>query len=181
MTRPVLFGGRTGLRARNPVLWFLLVWLPVGICVAVIMRESTNSFSSERTSGPLRHLFEWIFGPVSPARWHDVHYIMRKSGHFLGYGLTGLAWLRAWLLTWLAPLHRRSIWMWRGAGLWMAVFCTMVTASVDEIHQTYLPSRTGLISDAWLDTVGAVALMLFMMLFWIRRPWQNEPPVRLQG
>lgn len=181
MTRPVLFGGRTGLRSQNPVTWCLMVWLPVCICLAVIGRESTNSFSSEQTSGPLRHLFEWMFGPVAPERWDIVHHAMRKTGHFMGYGFTGLAWLRAWLLTWLAPLRLRGIWYWRRVGLIMGLFCTIITATADEIHQTYIPSRTGLISDAWLDTAGAATLMLFILSFWIRRPWQNEPPVRLQA
>ena len=181
MTRPVLFGGRTGLRARNSVTWFLMVWLPVGISLAIILRESTNSFSSEQTSGPLRHLFEWMFGPVAPERWKVVHHIMRKTGHFLGYGLTGLAWLRAWLLTWLAPLRLRSIWTWRRFCLLMALVCTMLTATADELHQTFIPSRTGLISDAWLDGTGAAVMMLFMVSFWILRPWQNEPKVHLQG
>ena len=182
MTRPVLFGGRSGVRAQSAAAWLIRVWLPVVICLAVIGRESTNSFSSAQTSGPLRHLFEWIFGPVAPERWDVVHHIMRKTGHFLGYGTTGLAWLRAWLLTWLAPLRLRGIWTWRRAGLLMGLSCTMITAIADEIHQTYIPSRTGMISDAWLDTAGAASMMLFFVVaFWIRRPWQNEPKVELQG
>ena len=181
MTRPVLLGGRTGLDAKHRVLWFVAVWVPVGVCLAVIGRESTDSFSAEYTSGPLRHAFEWIFGPVTLERWDVVHHIMRKTGHFFFYGFTGLAWLRAWLLTWLAPLRLRAIWSWRRVGLVMGLSSTMITATADEIHQTYIPSRTGLISDAWLDTSGACALMLFVLLFWIRRPWQNEPPARLQG
>ena len=181
MTRPVLFGGRTGLHTRNSAMWLLAVWLPVVCCLIVIMRESTAGFSSEETSGPLRHAFEWMFGPVTPEHWKVVHHAMRKTGHFAGYGTTGLIWLRAWLLTWLAPLRLRGIWWWRRVCLLMALFCTMITATADEIHQTYLPSRTGLISDAWLDTAGAVVLMLFVVSFWIRRPWQNEPPVRLRA
>ena len=181
MKRPVLFGGRTGLRWPGSVAWSLAVWLPVAVCLAVIMRESTDSFSSEQTNGPLRHLFEWIFGPVSPEHWDSVHYAMRKTGHFIGYGLTGLAWLRAWLLTWLAPLRLRSIWVWRRVGVILGLLCTMITATSDEIHQTYIPSRTGLISDAWIDTAGAVAMMLFVALFWIRRPRQNESQVGLRG
>ena len=106
---------------------------------------------------------------------------MRKSGHFIWYGLMGLTWLRAWLLTWLAPLRMRGIWVWRRFGLLMALFCTMLVAVLDELHQTYIPSRTGLVSDAWLDTGGAVALMLFMVSFWIRRPWQDEPKVQLEA
>ncbi len=179
MTRPVLLGGRTGLPSRDRLAWLVRVWLPVAVCLAVISRESTNSFSAEYTSGPLRHLFQWIFGPVAPERWEVVHHYMRKTGHFVGYGLTGLAWLRAWLLIWLAPLRLRGIWYWRRVGLLMGLLCTTITAAIAELHQTYIPSRTGLISDAWLDSAGAVTLMtLVLVCFWARRPWQNEPPVR---
>ena len=175
MTRPVLLGGRTGVHARGRVRWLCRVWLPVLLCLAVIARESTNRFSAEYTSGPLRFVFEYIFGHVTPEHWEVVHHILRKTGHFMGYGFTGLAFLRAWLLTWLAPLRLRGIWMWRRVGLLLGLLCTMTVACMDEIHQTYIPSRTGLMSDAWLDTTGAAAMMLLMLLFWIRRPWQREP------
>lgn len=169
MTRPVLLGGRSGLRTRHAAAWYLMVWVPVGICIAVVLRESTDSFSSEQTSGPLRHLFEWLFGSVSLARWDVVHYAMRKTGHFLGYGFTGLAFLRACLLTWLAPLRLRGIWLWRRVGVGMALCCTAMLATADEIHQTYIPSRTGLISDALLDTAGAATLILLSATFWLRK------------
>ena len=80
LTRPVLLGGRTGLPSRARLAWLVRVWLPVAVCLAVISRESTNSFSAEYTSGPLRHLFQWIFGPVAPERWEVVHHYMRKTG-----------------------------------------------------------------------------------------------------
>ncbi len=177
MSRPVLLGGRTGLRTSSRGVWLLLVWLPVLICLGVVMRESTNSFSSEQTNGPLRHLFEWIVGPVPAYRWDEIHHAMRKTGHFLGYGFMGLSWLRAWLLTWFAPLRLRSIWLWCRVSFGMALCCTMIIAGADEIHQTYIPSRTGLFSDACLDTAGALTLMSLMLLFWIRMPWKTEPSI----
>ena len=148
----------------------LRVWLPVLICLAVIGRESTDSFAAEYTSGPLRHAFEYIFGTVTPEHWKVVHHVMRKTGHFLGYGFTGVAWLRAWLLTWRVPLQRSSIWLWRREGLVLGLLCTMGTACIDELHQTYIPSRTGLISDAWIDTAGAATMMSLLALLWILLP-----------
>jgi len=58
---------------------------------------------ADHTSYPLRWLWEAIFGAISNARWEIIHFLIRKSGHFLGYGFIGVAWLRAWWMT-LPPL-----------------------------------------------------------------------------
>jgi VanZ family protein len=41
---------------------------------------------------------------------------------------------------------------------------TIVTASFDEIHQTFIPSRTGRWQDVMLDTVGAAVLQVVVYL-----------------
>ena len=67
--------------------WFWIkVWLPVAIGIAVIAFESTEPFGSDHTSYPLRVIFEALFGHVSSARWEVIHLCIRKSGHFIGYG-----------------------------------------------------------------------------------------------
>ena len=96
-------------------------------------------------------LYEAVFGSVSPQDWDEIHHILRKTGHFLGYGTIGLMWLRAWHMT--AP--RLSLAM--DAAL--AVLGTALIASSDEIHQTFLPNRTGTLSDVVLDCCGALVLV----------------------
>lgn len=166
LNRPVLLGGRIGPHVRTRVGWFVSLWLPVVICLLLIGRESTDSFAAEYTSGPLRRAFESVFGTVTQEHWKIIHRVLRKTSHFMGYGVTGLLWSRAWLLTWLAPLNGKAVWLWRRTALIMGLLCTMLTASIDELHQTYLPNRTGLITDAWLDTAGATAMVLVLVLLW---------------
>lgn len=169
MSRPVLLGGITGPQTRSALVWYARTWLPVVICIVAILCESTDTFSSAHTRGWLRHLAEALFGPIRQISWDHANFAVRKTGHFLGYGLMGLAWLRAWLLTWLHLLHRRGALLWRSCSVAMALFSTLLCATSDEIHQTYIPSRTGLVSDAWLDTSGATVLILLMVLsFWRR-------------
>ena len=48
--------------------------------------------------------------------------------------------------------------VWRRYGLQMAICCTAIVASLDELHQTYLPDRTGVMQDVLLDTCGAIVL-----------------------
>ena len=75
-------GGRT---ERGAGFWFR-TWWPVALGVLVIGIESTPYLGSDETSGPLRRLFEALFGPIGDLRWDLVHRLIRKSGHFAGYG-----------------------------------------------------------------------------------------------
>ena len=66
-------------------------------------------------------------------------------------------------------LRRLALAQWRGYAVALALFSTMACATIDEIHQTYIPSRTGLASDALLDTSGAAALILLISMFWLHK------------
>jgi VanZ family protein len=135
--------------------WFWIkVWLPVAIGIAVIAFESTEFFGADHTSQPLRVIFEALFGHVGDARWEIIHHYIRKSGHFIGYGLIGLAWLRAWWMT-LPRSHFMP-----DAGL--ALLGTALVASCDEWHQSYLPNRTGTPWDVLLDCCGAIAMQVIV-------------------
>ena len=119
---------------------------------------------SDHTSGPLRQAFQFLFGPVSDGRWDHIHHYIRKSGHFLGYGLVGLSWLRAW---WRV-FTKKNFFVCAS----LAVLGTFLIASADEFHQTFLPNRTGLFRDVLLDSAGALILILldYLVLFLFRRP-----------
>ena len=136
---------------------FLLIWAPALIGIAVVATESQPVFSAANTSSWLRPVWERFFGHISTRDWEEFHHILRKSGHFTGYGTLCVLFVRAWLLTFArdAALRTRA-WRWRS---WLlGVASTIVVASCDEIHQSFLPSRTGLFSDVVLDTCGGVVL-----------------------
>ena len=182
MDRSVLLGSRRMPHARSRATWGLLVWLPVLVMVLIIARESTDRFSSERTSAMLRPMLEAVVGHMENTRWEAVHHALRKSGHFIGYGTLGVTWLRGWLLTWLVPLRLRAIETWRRSAWVMAICCTAVIASIDELHQTWIPSRTGLAQDVLLDTLGALTLCGLVALLWlvqhrveVRRRYETAP------
>lgn len=147
-----LLGLDSHLDDRRKLPHWLRAWLPVAVCIGVIGLESTSLLGSDRTSAPLRWVYEGIFGPVDDARWAFLHFCIRKSGHFIGYGIVGLAWLRAWRLT--LPRFRFL------QDALLAVIGTALVASSDEFHQTFLPNRTGEFRDVLLDCCGAVAMQL---------------------
>ncbi len=143
-------------RTRSLGYW-INVWLPVVVGIAVIVLESTEWFGSDHTSGPLRRIFEAFFGHVSNAHWEIIHHYLRKSGHFLGYGFIGLAWLRAW---WLTLPHSRFL-----PDAFLALLGTALVATCDEWHQTFIPNRTGSPWDVLLDCTGVICLQLLVYIF----------------
>jgi VanZ family protein len=141
---------------RSGPLYWIYVWFPVALGIAVIALESTEWFGANNTSHPLRLFFESIFGHFSNAQWDVIHHYVRKTGHFFGYGFIGLAWLRAW---WFTLTRSRFI-----TDAFLALLGTALVASCDEWHQTFLPNRTGTPWDVLLDCTGAIVLQLIVYL-----------------
>jgi VanZ family protein len=135
----------------------LSAWLPVAIGVGVILLESSEHFGANHTSRPLRLIWEAIFGPVTNVRWDVIHFMFRKSGHLFGYGFIGVAWLRAWWMT-LPQSHFLE-------DTFLALLGTSLVASLDELHQSYLPNRTGSPWDVLLDCTGALTLQLIVYIY----------------
>ena len=148
---------RREAQVRRGFTFWLSAWLPVAIGIGVIVLESTELLGSDHTSHPLRWLWEAIFGPVANARWDEIHHLIRKSGHFFGYGALGMVWLRAW---WMTLPHSRFV-----QDALLALLGTALVASADEWHQTFLPNRTGSPWDVLLDCCGAIALQLLVYVF----------------
>lgn len=85
-----------------------------------------------------------------------LHHLLRKAGHFAGYGILSLALYRGFRLTLF------NIFGFNGKRIshTLAIAATFLVAGADEIHQAFLPNRTGCFRDVLLDTAGAVALQL---------------------
>ena len=155
------------LSKRNTRFW-IHAWWPVAAMVALIGLESTQWLGSNETSGPLRWLWQHFFGPVSNSRWGFVHFCIRKTGHFIGYGMLGLAWLRAWRIS----LPRVPLL----TDVALAVVGAGAIASCDELHQRFLPNRGSSPWDVLLDCCGAV---IMCMLAWTIVRFSRPKPLQL--
>ena len=87
---------------------------------------------------------------------------MRKGGHVFGYGLLSILLFRAWRET--LPMPSNPTWTFRWANI--AVLCTALVASLDEWHQSFLPSRTGRWQDVVLDTCAAICAQILLVLIY---------------
>lgn len=136
--------------------------------IGLITFESTDYLSARNTASMLYDVLTRIFGEVD---FHDFlywHHYARKTGHVLGYGILALLLLRGWRLT----LAWTSSWHWRSAIFaWLG---TAFVASLDEWHQSFIPSRTGTPWDVVLDSCAGLMFLLLAYL-WMRRAQPNAP------
>ena len=108
-----------------------------------------------------QHTVNWLYDlsvflhlHISDHALEVANHVLRKSGHFIGYGVLGVLFFRAWMNPWPGRLARGTV----ARALALAVFCTFLVASADEFHQRFLPNRTASPWDVALDTAGAVVL-----------------------
>lgn len=153
--------------AQRPRDWrfYLSTWLPVAVMVTCIALETQSYFGADHTTGPLRRLVEWLFGPVPDAIWDQVHHYIRKCGHLTGYGLLSFTWFRAF---WRSYRTHRSRASRKLSAHLLAMFGTFLVASADEFHQSFLPNRTGTPVDVGIDCTGALLVQLLIFLVMLR-------------
>ena len=137
----------------------LQAWLPVFLFACVFAIESTAAFGADHTSKPLHDFLQLFLGSSIDKGWSLTHHYIRKTGHFWGYGTLSLVCFRGfWLTLRRSALRLRRPFIAQLSTHVLAIAATFVVASADEIHQSFLPNRTGMFSDVILDTTGALAL-----------------------
>ncbi len=145
-------------------------WWPVALWLAIIRLESTDYASAGNTFSLLYRIYISIFGRVDFRLVLLINEILRKSGHFIGYAILSVLVFLALKHTHhdrLQPLLQRT-WgtffrdTWQFDWAVIAVLVSLIAASLDEIHQSFLPSRTGRWQDVAIDTCGAILMQLLL-------------------
>lgn len=147
-----------------------LRWWPVAAWLVILRLESTDYASSRNTFGVLFRVTTAIFGNIDPVLLQTLNAVLRKSGHFIGYAILSLLVFRALKYTQRDRLRLilQRRWglffrdLWQRDWAVIAVLFTVVVASLDELHQAAMASRTGDWKDVALDTSGAIAMQLLL-------------------
>ena len=142
---------------------FLKAWIAAILWLIVIAIESTALLSASNTSRILYPLLHFLLG-MDWERFEIWHFFIRKTGHVIGYGILSILAFRAWRETFPAPGN--PPWSMRWASI--AVLMTAFVASLDEWHQSFIPSRTGRWQDVVLDTCAGVAAQVLILL-WLKQ------------
>jgi VanZ family protein len=123
--------------------------------MAVVLAMSSTPMSAENTGGILGPVLAWL--GLGPAAIDVVHYLVRKAAHVAEYGILAALWRRAFV---------------RGGGTGPVVGAALALAIgvgcavVDEMHQSFLATRTGTAGDVVLDSLGALAAVAAAHVGW---------------
>jgi VanZ family protein len=150
----------------------LKAWIAAVLWLIVIAIESSALLSANNTSRILYPLLHYIFG-LDWERFEVWHFYIRKTGHVVGYGTLSILLFRAWRVT--LPAMSGAQWTLRWAKI--AILGTALVASLDEWHQTFIPTRTGTVRDVILDTCAGIAAQVLVLL-WVRSFGKGPPAVR---
>ena len=149
----------------------LKAWIAAILWLIVIAIESSALLSATNTSRILYPLLHYFFS-LDWDRFEVWHFYIRKSGHVVGYAILSILLFRAWRAT--LPAMSSVKWTMRWANI--AILGTALVASLDEWHQSFIPSRTGRWQDVVLDTCAGVAaqILIFLWSIWKRKKDRNR-------
>lgn len=136
-------------------------WTPALLWAAVLLILSGQAGSGQLTGAAIQFVVSHTVGEVSDVTFTTLQFMVRKTLHLVAYGILGALNFRAvragrpgWRLPWSV----------------MATVLAVIVASLDEWHQTMVPSRTGMPADVLLDAVGAT----LAQLVWRRRSLSSD-------
>lgn len=113
---------------------------------------SSGSGSMAATSKIIRPVLEFLFPTASEESLQLMHFYIRKAAHFTEYAILAL---------WAVRAFRRSSAEILSRHFYLFSFgVVIIVASLDEINQRFISSRTGSIWDVVLDISGGVFAIL---------------------
>ncbi len=132
---------------------FVGYWLPPLLWMALIWSVSSDIGSADHSAG----LFAWIAGGLvpwaTPAQIALAHLVVRKLGHVAVYAILAAFWFRTLYAGRRLPGTQSAL---------AALAISVAWAVVDEVHQSFVPSRTGSSLDVILDSTGASLALLVL-------------------
>jgi VanZ family protein len=177
---------QNGYSSRVPKLErFLVFWLPPLAWMVLIFSASADARSYQHSSLLFVPMLNWLFPRMSVEHVEMIHHMLRKCGHLTEFAILALLFWRAIHHTRRPPItterndagrtepkhsgggrgEPKQIeggWHWDEAGL--ALSFVFLYAASDEFHQIFVPSRTPLVSDVFIDTAGGTIGLLFIWI-----------------
>lgn len=145
----------------------MVYWLPPLAWMLLIFSASADTHSYQHSSTLFEPLLRWLFPSMTTEHVELIHHIFRKCGHLTEYAVLALLFWRA-IRKPGANISRP--WRWDEAGL--ALSLVFLYAASDEFHQVFVPARTAMVSDIFIDSSGgAGALLLLWMVGKVFRRW----------
>ncbi|WP_078429864.1 VanZ family protein [Alkalihalobacterium alkalinitrilicum] len=131
-------------------MYKILAWTAVILWMALIfyLSHQPATVSSELSEG-ITEVIVTTVEKVIPHADFDLgtfNHLVRKNAHFFAYMIFGVLTLNA--------LRRSGVVGYRSMG-WTLSICILYAIS-DEVHQLFVPGRSGEVRDVLIDTAGAI-------------------------
>lgn len=137
-------------------------WCAVVVWMAVIfyLSHQPGSESSHLSGGVLEFIQTFIpLVDLSTNEW--IHTLVRKGAHLSAYLILGALFMIALHHSDQGRLGKRAI---------VAFLCCFLYAISDEVHQLFIPGRSGQATDVLIDSLGAaIGIALYLAISKVRR------------
>jgi VanZ family protein len=147
----------------------ITAYAPLFVWIGLIFFLSSSLGSFNETSSLIGPILRFVFPDASPELIRQYHGLIRKGAHVFMYAGLGFLTFRTFWLGRSTP----------GKSMVMTIllFVTLI-ASLDELHQSFLSSRTGTPWDVVLDFLGGVlGLIAGSMAYGFWKANVRSPPV----
>ena len=136
--------------------------------IFVFIMSSFGSDSSSAQSGQIIQVLRQVFPNLNNTSHLDAStlvFIVRKTAHFTEYAILGI--LFVFFFRQFFPQKNSSRYF------ILAILFSFFYACTDEIHQLFIPGRSGQFTDVLIDTLGASFGCLLLVLFrHLRKAWR---------
>lgn len=154
---------------RTDILIKWLPWIAVLAWMLLIYNLSAQpaELSDQLSKGVTERVVETIqkTSPDSTMDFGTLHHQIRKNAHFFAYLTLGILVIHA-----ISRIRRTGG---KAEALGISLLICILYAISDEIHQIFVPGRSGQASDVAIDSSGAlVGIMVYVSLcrlFWKKR------------
>jgi VanZ family protein len=133
--------------------------------MAVIFTASADSHSYEHSSRFVEPLLRWLFPKMPENQIHEIHHVIRKCAHLTEYAVLAVLLWRGLHLS----KNHLSAWSWPKVGGTLLII--FLYAASDEFHQSFVPTRTPLVSDVFIDTAGGT---IGLLALWFYGRWRKR-------
>ena len=138
------------------------------LLVAMYSLIFTMSAQDGATSGGLSETLTALIVPETSASFATWHMIVRKGAHVMEFAVLYLLWYLAAMEAYPElPAERQAF---------LPAALTLVSAALDELHQTFVPGRTPLVTDVVIDMAGVLLLTMLLYRMDCRRTGPAGPP-----
>ena len=144
----------------------ILDWLPLVVWMAVIFSASSDTGSAQHSSRLFEPLMHWLFPRMAQPHVEEIHYLFRKCAHLSEFAILAVLVWRA-----IRHLSPKAQLPWRWSQALLSLLLVAFYAASDEYHQTFVPGRTGQVSDVFVDLCGAA---IGLGLLWLAGKLANH-------